>query len=913
MSYQNFLDTVRSNIPKKRLLDSPAELLAHGTDASFYRLIPKLVVKAKTEEHVRTLIQAAAKEDVALTFRTAGTSLSGQAVSDSVLVKLGHDWKNFKIEDDGQRISLQPGIIGAWANRLLKPHGRKIGPDPASIDSAMIGGIVANNASGMCCGTAQNSYKTLAGMRLVLADGTVLDSREPQSREAFRQSHKLLLDGLADIRKEILTDTDLHAMIERKYSIKNTCGYGLNSFVDFEDPLEILLHLMVGSEGTLGFISEVTYHTVEDPPHASCALVFFNSIETACLATAALKQTPVSAVELMDERALRLMQGRPGVPETVVDGSMALLVDVRAASSDDISEKITIVQQTLAEYNAEAEFTNNTTDYANLWKIRKGLFPIVGAERELGTTVIIEDICFTLEELATGTHALQNLLVKYGYKESVIFGHALEGNLHFVFTQDFNDASEVKRYDAFMRELATMMCGEFSGSLKAEHGTGRNMAPFVEVEWGQKAYKIMQRIKTLFDPKRILNPDVIISIKPELHISDLKQTPAADELVDKCIECGFCESVCPSRDITLSPRQRIAVWREIQLREKNGLPTKDLLKEYQYLSVDTCAGDGMCATQCPVDIDTGKLVKQLRAESHGSLSRSVAHQVGEHFGVLEGFARTGLKAAGLSQSLLGKHRFNDFPDAAPTSTSAPSKIHNQDVVYFSSCIHRMMGPDGGKAQFDVVSSLLDKAGFNILLPKNESSHCCGLPFESKGFNDVANQKMEQLKDELLRISDGGRIPVICDNSPCSYLMIDGLGDTALQVFDAPTFFASRLEKLDIQLNDDPLLIYSVCSQQKAGESDALLAIAQACSSEVKVTEGIACCGFGGDRGFSHPELNASALNTLADQATGCCSGYSSSKTCEIGLKQHSGISFNSILQLLDQQTTARTENHSTQV
>lgn len=902
MSYFNFLKKIQSVIPSDRLLDSPVELLAHGTDASFYRLIPKLVVKAATEAHIKLLILAADEEDVPLTFRTAGTSLSGQAVSDSVLVKLGHDWRGFNIENAGKLISLQPGIIGAWANRLLKSYQRKLGPDPASIDSAMIGGIVANNASGMCCGTAQNSYKTLAGMRLILADGAVLNSREEASVVAFRQSHKSLLASLAELREEVIADADLHAMIHRKYKIKNTCGYGLNSLIDFEDPLEILLHLMVGSEGTLGFISEVTYHTVNDPQFTSCALVIFENIDNACRATAALKEAPVSAVELMDDRALRLMHGRPGMPEILIAGSMALLVDVRADSAETLGNYIDQVQECLRHFGANAEFTQSADAYARLWKIRKGLFPIVGAERELGSTVIIEDICFPLDELAAGTLALQKLLEKHAYTEAVIFGHALEGNLHFVFTQDFNNVDEVMRYDGFMHDLARLICDDFSGSLKAEHGTGRNMAPFVEIEWGQKAYKIMQRIKTLFDPKGILNPDVVISVKPELHIADLKQTPSADPLVDQCTECGFCESVCPSRDITISPRQRIAVWREICRRQKHGESAAELVREFQYSGMDTCATDGMCASQCPVGIDTGKLVKQLRGANHSHLSGTLAQWSGDHFGFVSYFVKTGLKLAGISRSIVGRHRINDYPDATTEPAGISKTQHRENVVYFSSCIHRVMGADGGKEQFAVVSSLLDKAGYNVLLPASAKQLCCGLPYESKGYDNVAAQKVNELRDELLRLSDNGRIPVICDNSPCSYLMLNSLGKTNLEILDAPTFFASRLHRLGIEMKAEPILIFSICSQQKANETDALIRIAAACSHEVKIVEQIACCGFGGDRGFSHPELTASALQNLDKQADGCCSGYSSSRTCEIGLKKHSGISFNSILQLLDEQT-----------
>lgn len=667
---------------------------------------------------------------------------------------------------------------------------------------------------------------------------------------------------------------------------------------------------MIGSEGTLGFISEVTYRTVEDPPHTACALVYFRSIETACRATASLKLCPVSAVELMDARALRLMSGHLGVPDEIPEGTVALLVDVRAGTSEQLQDKIHEVGSCLETFDAEADFTKDAASYANLWKIRKGLFPIVGAHRKTGTTVIIEDICFPLSELAKGTLALQKLLNKYDYTEAVIFGHALEGNLHFVFTQNFNIPEDVLRYDSFMRELSTLVCSDFSGSLKAEHGTGRNMAPFVEVEWGHAAYNIMRRIKKLFDPANILNPDVIISTKPELHIKSLKQTPAADPLIDKCIECGFCEPVCPSRDITITPRQRISLWREIQHRHKNGWPDKNWAKSFQYQGLDTCAGDGMCSTRCPVDIDTGELIKQLRKKKHTSLGHSIAEWTGDHFDLLCRFARTGLMMAGVSRKIIGTHSINDFPNKTSNFTRPDPKPHLEDIVYFNSCIHRVMAPESGNSQFNVVCSLLSKARYNVILPSHSGQLCCGLPYESKGYDHVAATKMNELKESLLELSDGGRLPIICDNSPCSYLILRTLEETSLQIFDAPSFFAGILDRFTIEPSNEPIMIYSVCSQKKAGETNSLLHIAQACSTQVTVAENIACCGFGGDRGFSHPELNASALRGLADQASGCCSGYSSSRTCEIGLKEHSGIPFHSILELLDRQSVKKaSSNH----
>ncbi len=210
-------------------------------------------------------------------------------------------------------------MIGAIANRRLARFGRKIGPDPASIDAAMIGGIAANNASGMCCGTAQNSYHTLVGLRVVLADGTVLDTRDAASRAAFadrdgRTSCAGLDALLARARRD---DAALAARIRHKFRMKNTTGYSLNALVDFDDPLDILAHLMIGSEGTLGFISEISYRTVPEYADKASALILFDELETACRAVTALKSTPVAAVELADRAALRSVEGKPGLPEAI--------------------------------------------------------------------------------------------------------------------------------------------------------------------------------------------------------------------------------------------------------------------------------------------------------------------------------------------------------------------------------------------------------------------------------------------------------------------------------------------------------------------------------------------------------------------------------------------------------------------
>ncbi|MFN7778409.1 MAG: FAD-linked oxidase C-terminal domain-containing protein, partial [Betaproteobacteria bacterium] len=555
-------------IPPTRLVADPLRRLAWGTDASFYRLVPQIVAVVDSEDEVRRLLAACAAHNSPVTFRAAGTSLSGQAISDSVLAVLGDGWCGAEVLDGGARIRLQAGVIGSHANRLLAPHNRKIGPDPASIDCAKIAGIAANNASGMCCGVAENSYHTLAGMRLLLADGTLLDTEDAASVAAFRATQAPLLLGLAALAQRTRRNIDLAARIRRKYRIKNTTGYGLNALLDFDDPIEMLTHLMIGSEGTLGFISSVTYRTVADHPHKATALVLFEHLRCACEAVQRLQALPVAAAELMDRAALASVEHKPGMPpglRTLDADGAGLLVETRAADAATLAAQVVQLTAALRAANEALPFafTTDAAECARLWKVRKGTFPSVGARRTVGTTVIIEDVAFPLERLADAALQLQALLRAHGYHEAIVFGHALAGNLHFCFTQDFAPAEEVARYARLMDAVAKLVVEDHDGSLKAEHGTGRNMAPFVEREWGLDGVLLMHEIKALFDPENLLNPGVILTDDECAHLQNLKPLPPADPLVDKCIECGFCEPNCPSAGLTLSPRQRIVGIREL--------------------------------------------------------------------------------------------------------------------------------------------------------------------------------------------------------------------------------------------------------------------------------------------------------------------------------------------------------------
>ncbi|WP_264566142.1 FAD-binding and (Fe-S)-binding domain-containing protein [Flavobacterium sp. N3904] len=660
-SYQKLKDILSQSIDPKRILTNPLQTLAYGTDASFYRLIPKIVLLVHNEAEVIEIIKQAKLLDIALTFRAAGTSLSGQAITDSVLVVATHGWKNFELLDNNQKIKLEPGIIGAKANNYLAPHGLKIGPDPASIGAAMIGGIVANNASGMCCGTAQNSYQTIADIRIVLNDGTILDTANEESVTAFKKNKTALIQEIESLRDQIKSNETLYHLIKNKFKIKNTTGYSINALVDYQDPIDIIKHLMVGSEGTLAFISNVTFRTVIDEKYKSCSLLIFNTIQDACNATILLKSSSVAAVELLDRESIRSVENDDDAPsyfKTLPESACALLVECRDNNLDAMLVKQLKVRSEIESIPtfSEYEFTSNPKQYYFNWKARKGLLPTVGGLRKNGTTVIIEDVAFPLPQLADACLALKDLFKKYEYHDAVLFGHALEGNLHFVFSQDFSNQNEVDRYEKLMSELAVLVVDCFNGSLKAEHGTGRNMAPFVEKEWGTAAYEIMKRIKTIFDPNNKINPDVLINPDPKAHLKNLKPLPESNVIIDKCMECGFCEPHCVSEGLTLSPRQRIVIAREIsRLEGTNDNPQRlaDIRKDVTYQLDETCATDGLCALACPVHIDTGKFVKEWRANELDSGNKKVAGYIGSHMAGTTAILRGGLKIVSFFHAILG--------------------------------------------------------------------------------------------------------------------------------------------------------------------------------------------------------------------------------------------------------------------
>ncbi|WP_343743881.1 FAD-binding and (Fe-S)-binding domain-containing protein [Chitinophaga sp.] len=935
----NIAHELKNILPDNRIKSRYIDLISYASDAGFYHLVPQAVVQPIGEKEIVALFRFSQQHRIPLVFRTGGTSLSGQSITDGILVDLSQYWNKIQIEENGQAVRVQPGITGAMVNTYLKKHARKIGPDPSSINSAMMGGILSNNSSGMCCGVALNSYHTTRYIKFILPDGNTFSTEHKNDYARFEMECAPLFVSLADFRDRIAADQALHDRIRQKYQTKNTVGYALNAFIDYHHPLDIMAHLLIGAEGTLAFIAEAVMDTVPDYAYKSTALLYFPTIYAACQAIVPLTNAGALMVELMDRASLRAvedMDGMPAIVKTLPETAAALLIEFQEETQAALDARVNgfMASATSLDMSEPPVFTTNPAEQAFFWKVRKGLFPAVGAVRASGTTVILEDIAFPVAKLGDAILDLQKLFVQYNYLNAIIFGHAKDGNIHFVVTQSFNTPDEVTRYELFMQDVVALVVNKYDGTLKAEHGTGRNMAPFVETEWGGDAYEIMKKVKEAADPHNLLNPGVIINPDARAHLKHLKELPTVEEEVDRCIECGYCEHKCPSRDITTTPRRRIVIRRALKQLQKNGDKAnyKVLLDQYQYDVLETCAVDGLCATACPVDINTGDLVKRLRRENHSATANKFALQVAKHFKTVEWAARTAIQVGtGINQVFGAKAMTNltkgirsiipsvplwstQLSPAPKLNILQPRQSADASIVYFPACISRMLGTYEGKSKnlMETFLSVCDKAGISVVVPDNLSGTCCSQIFSSKGYKDAYQHTANHIIDKLWNDTRQGTLPVVIDVSSCAYTLHHvrpTLTDAnkqkfdQLQILDAVDFLHDFvLPKVTAVNKKKSIALHPVCSLEKMKTGHKFVRVAQFFAEEVIVPKNAGCCGMAGDRGFLFPELTASAtrpesMEVKCNEHDGY---YSSTKTCEIAMSAAVKKNYESVLYLVDE-------------
>ncbi len=902
-----------------RVLTRALDLIRYASDASAYRLIPQAVAVPRDAQDMAKLLRCATELGVPVTFRAGGTSLNGQSQTDSILVDVRRHWRRVRVEDGGARVRAQPGVVLGHANRLLARHGRRIGPDPASTNIACVGGVVANNSGGMRCGVVADSYRTVSAMTLVLANGAVINTADAGAEEQFAAAAPELAAGLERMRDRIRSDGELSERIARKFEIKNTTGYRLCAFLDADTPLEIFRRLVVGSEGTLAFVAEAVFDTVPLGRHTTLALVGFEDLDAAAGAVGELVDAGATATELMVAPTLiAAAYNMPGTPEAwkeVPPTSAALLIEFRAETPEELTPLEQAADAILRAHGGRdprtgagasdgpGRFSRAAEDIEMLWRVREGMQGLLAAVRPPGITMLIEDVCVPPARVAEAAKDLQALLLAHGFLPGLA-GHASAGNLHFILTAEFGKEGELERYDAFIHELVELIVDKYDGSLKAEHGTGINMAPFVEREWGSEATELMWEIKRLADPAGILAPGVVLNRDPGVHLRNLKSVPEVEESVTKCIECGFCEAVCPSQNLTTTPRQRIVLRREMARQSPGSAVRAALIEQYEYDGVETCAADGSCMTACPVAIDTGTLIKDLRGREHGPRAQRAALELARRYATAERVARVGARAGRRVAGAFGR----SVPPPAPKRLPRTQR-EGAAAVYLPSCLNRIFGRVGdagsapaGPSLPEALVAVSARARRPLWIPPDVAGHCCGTPWSSKGYADGLAEMTARTSAALRRWTGNGELPVVMDASSCSLGLRENLALDGLEVIDSVSWVHDHLlQRLEITHRLGSVVVHPTCATGHLGVSGKLTAVAGRLADEVVVPAATRCCGMAGDRGWLHPELPAAALADTAAELDGrtfdAC--LSSNRTCEVALQQVTGHPYESLVLTLE--------------
>ncbi|MBL7998828.1 MAG: FAD-binding oxidoreductase [Candidatus Kapabacteria bacterium] len=927
--YVHLVEEFKRLLPGITCSTAVIDRVAYSTDASLYKILPAGVATLATVSELNQTLTVCNRIGLPVTLRAAGSSLSGQAIGEGLILLLrSREFERITIMDNGNRVRAGASVRGAMVNAHLKQYKRKIGPDPASINTCYTAGIVSNNASGMCCGTEFNSYKTISSIEFILADGTLYSSTSTESRERFSIHHAELSAGLLQLRDSIRRNSDLRDKIRHKYRIKNTVGYALNSFLDYDDPIDIFSHLMIGSEGTLAAIVSAEFITIPVKEYAYTCFITFDSIDVACAMVEYCVVCGADAVEMMDAKALQSID-KTALPIPIHDVSLnggALLIEFQVDTMEMAAEQEHMLR-TAIESGFEYRNVLHTTDTSLrnvLWTVRKGILPRVGAARPAGTTFINEDIAFPRQQLADGIRDVQKLFLHYGYSDAVIYGHAKDGNIHFALSQRFDSQKEIERYAAFMDALAQCVVGTYNGSLKAEHGTGRNVAPFIEMEWGREAADVMRQVKQLADPQGILNPGVILNDDKHIHLKNIKPIPIVLDESDRCIECGFCEHVCPSHGLTLSPRQRIVVQREILTTDNKNI-RDELQTDFEYYGIDTCAVDGMCSMVCPVGINTGTLMKQRRTDIVSPLSASIATGVARSMNMTRTLIAAASSVATKTASLVGSETvvsISSFvksvantpiwlPDIPRPASIQYDDVRNADVIFMPSCTTRLMGTTReGRSYQELFAVLCMRAGFSVRTPSLAASLCCGNVFSSKGYTDAHAYSSQQFVNaiESFRDAKSNSIQsfIVFDSPSCFNEVRQSIASDESKILELTQFLAEHLlPRLTINYRKKAVVLHHTCAAQKTSTTTWMEKIAQVCAESVIVPLTTACCGFAGDRGLLNPELTANATEREADdvKSFGSIDGYySNNPPCQTAMSVSTGKRYEHILTLLEEST-----------
>ncbi len=739
---------LRALLGAEKVKDDGPTITAYAVDASIYRVPPQAVVLVESEDDVAATVAYAVTRGIPLTPRAAGTNLTGSAIGSGIILDVSRLNRILELNQEERWARVQPGIVLAELNKRLGLQGLLFGPDPSSGDMCKLGGMVANNSSGphtLRYGSVKDNVQSL---RLCLTSATWIEARA----YAFDDpSLERLLTAVPALR-DVLVMTQTHAELiaaKRPTVSKNSCGYNLFGLADglargsFDLP-----KLFVGSEGTLGVVSEARLTLVDKPKATLTALIHFQSLEEVGEAVPQLLTLQPSALEVMDANTLNLIgRGKHGIP---ADAAATLLVELDADSLEvDLRERAEAMATVCRPYKLAAELTLafDAERREQLWKARKSLYPtLYRFDPKKKPINFVDDVVVPAGRISELIRYLEEFF-EWQRVPVAIFGHIGNGNAHIVPLLDVNDRGDFGKMVSAYREIHATVLNRFGGSICGEHGDGRVRAEFVKTMFGEELYDLFVQVKKSFDPENVLNPGI--------KLSEVSFTEHIDytRLSKSCATCGKCNSVCPVYDVFQSEDMSSRGWFEIVTA-----------KDYSYLDskrvVEACLNCKSCRTICPAGVDVSDLILQKRIEHPNRLAGWIFGQQARG-GAFESF----LRFLGSTQNMWDRPFFRKLLEwitrpimktLAPTAglphdlvlpKLAPRQLREryaelipngidpsstQTVAYFHGCAANYFDDGVG----DAVIEVLKKHGVEPALPPQR---CSGTPIQTYGHVDLVRE------------------------------------------------------------------------------------------------------------------------------------------------------------------------------
>ena len=886
----------------------------YAQDASMYQEVPEGVCFPKSISDIRELVERANSHKFSITARSAGTSLAGQTTGGGVIMDVSRYMDQSLNLDEGARVAhVQPGVIRDTLNREAGKHNLLFGPDTATTNRCMIGGMIGNNSSGSFSIKYQTSREHVLEIEAVLSDGSVAYFMPLSEEELEAKKHLDNLEG--HIYRSMLKLIEHNReLIERSYPhkdiIRRNTGYALDKLVEMQ-PFNPngrkfnLCELLCGSEGTLAMTASSKLNLVPKDKHKLVVVPQFKSLDEAMKAAVHIVNYEPAAVELVDHIIMDATKGNIEQRKNRFflegDPKYILITQLEGNDLDELQQKALGLTETLKRRSLGYAYPiiKDADRMRQVWDLRKaGLGLLMGLGKDGRSPSFCEDTAVRVQDLPEYVLEFEQILKNHD-THCVFYAHASVGELHLRPQIDITTKAGLQTMKVMAEEIADLV-KKYNGSLSGEHGDGRVRAPYIKKILGEEMLPVLKQVKEIWDPNYIFNPGKIVDPKPvdaDLRFSPGYLKPEAKTVfswskegdfgsaMELCNGAGVCRklaesggTMCPSYMATKeekdSTRGRANVFRQVFAgNDPKGYKSEEL-KE----ALDLCLSCKACKSECPANVDMAKMKAEFMNGWHQENGSKMKERFFADAGKLFPLASlTPGIASKVATSKLGKWVFEnvfgidsrrDLPAFAPQTFHRLFKRHRQQgtvrsaekVVLFVDLFTNYNDPEIG---MDAVK-VLEAMGFEVIIPKNMET---GRPQISKGFlkearyiTKIALAEFEEFVESEIPVVglEPSEILTLRDEflELCEINQLKMAEKLARSSFTFEEFVANHKDRIPKSKSPQKVLLHGHCHTKALVGNEPTVEALQAAGYEVDVLQ-TGCCGMAGSFGYEKDHYEVS--------------------------------------------------------